>query len=117
EDLDAYPRTLERDLEQLRGLGVVDLVFAPTASEMYPQGEPLVRLAAGPLGAVLEGASRPGHFDGMLTVVNKLLQLTAPDVAVFGRKDAQQLALIRRMVADLDIDVEILGAPIVREPD
>jgi len=117
EDLDRYPRTLEADLAKLTATGVVDLVFAPSAAEMYPDGEPRVTLAAGPMGQVLEGAARPGHFDGMLTVVNKLLHLTRPDVAIFGQKDAQQLALIRRMVADLDMGMEILAHPIVREPD
>jgi pantoate--beta-alanine ligase len=117
EDLERYPRTLEADLAALAETGVVDLVFAPAVAELYPDGAPLVTLSAGPMGEVLEGASRPGHFDGMLTVVNKLLHLTAPDVAIFGQKDAQQLALVRRMVADLDLDVEIVGEPIVREPD
>ncbi len=117
EDLDRYPRTLDSDVDKLAGLGVVDLVFAPTEAQMYPDGEPLVRISAGSLGEVLEGAARPGHFDGMLTVVAKLLHLTRPDVALFGRKDAQQLALIRRMVNDLDLGVEIVGVPTVREPD
>ncbi|GAB2605137.1 pantoate--beta-alanine ligase [Pseudactinotalea suaedae] len=117
EDLATYPRTLEADLARLTETGVVDLVFAPSVAEMYPDGEPLVTLDAGPMGEVLEGAARPGHFDGMLTVVNKLLHLTRPDVAMFGQKDAQQLALVRRMVADLDMDIEIVAEPIVREPD
>ncbi|WP_420112715.1 pantoate--beta-alanine ligase [Pseudactinotalea sp.] len=117
EDLERYPRTLDADLAVLARTGVVDLVFAPSVEEMYPDGEPRVTLSAGPMGEVLEGASRPGHFDGMLTVVNKLLHLTRPDASVFGQKDAQQLALVRRMVADLDMGVEIVGEPIVREPD
>lgn len=117
EDLERYPRTLESDLQQLRDLGVVDVVFAPAAAQMYPAGEPSVRITAGPLGEVLEGAARPGHFDGVLTVVAKLLGIVRPDVAVFGHKDAQQLALIRRMVADLDLGVEIVAEPTVREPD
>ncbi|GAB2970529.1 hypothetical protein GCM10027212_06490 [Actinotalea caeni] len=117
EDLDRYPRTLQADLERLTSTGVVDLVFAPAADEVYPEGEPRVRVQAGPMGQVLEGVVRPGHFDGVLTVVLKLLHLTRPDVAVFGQKDAQQLALIRRMVADLDLDVEIVAVPTVREPD
>ena len=117
EDLERYPRTLEADLAQLAETGVVDLVFAPSVAEMYPDGEPRVTLHGGAMGEVLEGAARPGHFDGMLTVVNKLLHLTRPDVSVFGQKDAQQLALVRRMVADLDMGVEILAEPIVREPD
>lgn len=117
EDLETYPRTLESDLRQLRELGVVDIVFAPSAAQMYPAGEPGVRVSAGPLGEVLEGVARPGHFDGVLTVVAKLLGIVRPDVAVFGRKDAQQLALIRRMVTDLDLGVEIVAEPTVREPD
>jgi pantoate--beta-alanine ligase len=116
EDLDRYPRTLEADLEICAAEGV-DVVFAPTAAEMYPTGQPLVRIDAGPLGEQLEGASRPGHFAGMLTVVNKLLNLTRADRAYFGEKDFQQLTLIRRMVRDLELDVEIIGVPTVREPD
>ena len=90
-------------------------VFAPSVDEVYPGGEPQVRISAGPMGERLEGAARPGHFDGMLTVVAKLLHLTRPDVALFGQKDAQQLALIRRMVRDLNFGVEIVGVPTVRE--
>ncbi|MEV6108961.1 pantoate--beta-alanine ligase [Streptomyces sp. NPDC051940] len=116
EDLDRYPRTLDADLK-LAELAGADLVYAPPADEVYPHGQPKVRLSAGPMGEVLEGASRPGHFDGMLTVVAKLLHITEPDVAFFGEKDAQQLALIRRMVRDLDFDVEIVGVPTVREDD
>lgn len=117
EDLDRYPRTLEADLALLAETGLVDVVFAPTVAEMYPGGAPRVTLAAGDMGEVLEGAARPGHFDGVLTVVNKLLNLTGADVSVFGQKDAQQLALIRRMVDDLDMKVEIVAEPTVREPD
>jgi len=84
---------------------------------IYPGGDPLVRIDPGPLGARLEGASRPGHFAGMLTVVHKLLQLTAPQLAFFGEKDFQQLVLIRRMVRDLDLPVQIVGVPTVRESD
>jgi pantoate--beta-alanine ligase len=116
EDLDRYPRTLERDLELLDRLGVGP-VFAPGATEMYPDGRPAVTVDPGPLGGVLEGASRPGHFAGVLTVVTKLLGLVRPDVAVFGEKDYQQLALIRRTVADLELGVRIVGAPTVRDPD
>ena len=116
EDLDRYPRTLERDLELLDRLGV-GLVFAPGATEMYPDGRPAVTVDPGPLGGLLEGASRPGHFAGVLTVVTKLLGLVRPDVAVFGEKDYQQLALIRRAVADLELGVRIVGAPTVRDPD
>lgn len=117
EDLSRYPRTLEADLA-LCAEEEVDLVFAPAAAEVYPLGEqPLVRVDAGPLGDVLEGAARPGHFDGVLTVVAKLLHLVRPDVAFFGQKDAQQLLLIRRMVADLDFPVEVVAVPTVRDPD
>jgi pantoate--beta-alanine ligase len=116
EDLDRYPRTLERDLELLDRLGV-GLVFAPSATEMYPDGSPAITVDPGPLGALLEGASRPGHFAGVLTVVTKLLGLVRPDVAVFGEKDYQQLALIRRTVADLELGVRIAGAPTVRDQD
>ncbi|MEY9874051.1 pantoate--beta-alanine ligase [Streptacidiphilus sp. MAP12-33] len=116
EDLDRYPRTLDADLMLAAEAGA-DVVFAPGVDEVYPGGEPQVRLSAGPMGTGYEGASRPGHFDGMLTVVAKLLHLTAPDVAFFGEKDGQQLALIRRMVADLNFPVEIAGVPTVREAD
>ncbi|MEV4435888.1 pantoate--beta-alanine ligase [Streptomyces sp. NPDC049585] len=116
EDLDRYPRTLDADMVVAREAGA-DLVLAPAVDEVYPGGEPQVRVTAGPMGERLEGASRPGHFDGMLTVVAKLLHLTRPDVALFGQKDAQQLALIRRMVRDLNFPVEILGVPTVRERD
>ncbi|MFI1258779.1 pantoate--beta-alanine ligase [Streptomyces netropsis] len=116
EDLDRYPRTLDADVE-LAGRAGADAVFAPAVEEVYPGGEPQVRITAGPMGERLEGASRPGHFDGMLTVVAKLLHLTGPDVALFGQKDAQQLALIRRMVRDLNFPVEIVGVPTVREGD
>ncbi|MEU3145990.1 pantoate--beta-alanine ligase [Streptomyces sp. NPDC006999] len=116
EDLDRYPRTLDADLG-LAGQAGADVVFAPSADEVYPGGEPQVRVNAGPMGARLEGAARPGHFDGMLTVVAKLLHLARPDVALYGQKDAQQLALIRRMVRDLDFGVDIVGVPTVREAD
>ncbi|MBF9073538.1 pantoate--beta-alanine ligase [Streptacidiphilus fuscans] len=116
DDLDRYPRTLEADLVLAADSGA-DVVFAPSLDEVYPGGEPQVRLSAGPMGTGYEGASRPGHFDGMLTVVAKLLHLTSPDLAFFGEKDGQQLALIRRMVADLNFPVEIVGVPTVREPD
>ena len=116
EDFDRYPRTWDADLALCAREGA-QVVFAPTQAEMYPQGAPGVRVVAGALGSSLEGAHRPGHFDGMLTVVLKLLHLVRPDVAVFGEKDAQQLALIRRMVADLDVPVRVAGAPTVREPD
>ncbi|MFF4902380.1 pantoate--beta-alanine ligase [Streptomyces sp. NPDC001068] len=116
EDLDRYPRTLDADLKIAEQAGA-DAVFAPSADEVYPGGQPQVRVTAGPMGALLEGASRPGHFDGVLTVVAKLLHLTRPDAALFGQKDAQQLAVIRRMVRDLNFGIEIIGVPTVREAD
>ncbi|MFM9593466.1 pantoate--beta-alanine ligase [Streptomyces scabiei] len=116
EDLDRYPRTLDADVELAAAAGA-DVVFAPSADEVYPGGEPQVRVTAGPMGERLEGASRPGHFDGMLTVVAKLLHLTRPDVALYGQKDAQQLALIRRMVRDLNFRMDVVGVPTVREED
>ena len=118
EDLDRYPRDLPGDLAALAPLlADDDVVYAPSARDMYPDGPPRVRVAAGPVGDVLEGAVRPGHFDGMLTVVLKLLHRTAPDVAVFGAKDAQQVALVRAMVHDLDSPVEVVEVPTVRESD
>lgn len=117
EDLDRYPRDLERDLEMARGRGV-DLVFAPSVAEMYPVGEPQVSVVpAGALTDVMEGAIRPGHFRGVLTVVAKLFGIFTPDVAVFGQKDFQQAALIRRMALDLDMGARVEVAPIVREAD
>ncbi|MER6217569.1 MULTISPECIES: pantoate--beta-alanine ligase [unclassified Streptomyces] len=116
EDLDRYPRTLDADLAIAAAAGA-DAVFAPSVDEVYPGGDPQVRITAGPMGERLEGATRPGHFDGMLTVVAKLLHLTRPDLALFGQKDAQQLALIRRMVTDLNFPVEVAGVPTVREED
>ncbi|AXJ09559.1 pantoate--beta-alanine ligase [Arthrobacter sp. PM3] len=126
-DLDRYPRTLEADLALLDAEGV-DLAFAPGVEEVYPGGQPLVRITAGPLGDKWEGASRPGHFDGALTVVAKLLHYGIPGTglpgggqpayrAYFGQKDAQQLALVQRMVADLNFPVEIVPVPIVRSAD
>ncbi|WP_461035322.1 pantoate--beta-alanine ligase, partial [Streptomyces mayteni] len=116
EDYERYPRTLEADVALAAEAGA-DLVFAPSDAVMYPAGPPAVRVSAGELGERLEGASRPGHFDGVLTVVAKLLHLTRPDHALFGEKDAQQLALIRGMVRDLDFPVEIVATPTVRDPD
>ena len=116
EDLDRYPRTLEADLAALDGVGA-DLVFAPEVGEMYPGGAVEVSIAAGPVASTFEGAARPGHFDGALTVVAKLLHIVGPDVATFGRKDAQQLFLVERMVRDLDIPATILEVDIVREAD
>ncbi|MDY0811597.1 pantoate--beta-alanine ligase [Kitasatospora purpeofusca] len=116
EDLERYPRNLDDDVRLAEANGA-DVVFAPSVDEVYPNGEPQVRIAAGPMGERYEGATRPGHFDGVLTVVAKLLHITDPDFALFGEKDAQQLAVVRRMVADLDFDVEIVGVPTVREED
>ncbi|MDX6330409.1 MAG: pantoate--beta-alanine ligase [Streptomycetaceae bacterium] len=116
EDLERYPRTLEADLKVAEEAGA-DIVFAPSAEEVYPGGEPQVRISAGPMGERYEGATRPGHFDGMLTVVAKILHLTRPSAAFFGQKDAQQLVLIRRMAADLNFPVEIVAVPTVREAD
>ena len=115
EDLDSYPRMMDADLDLLRREGV-EVVFAPSVEAMYPDG-PRTSVQPGPLGAELEGASRPTHFGGMLTVVLKLLQTVAPDRAFFGEKDYQQLALIRQMVADFNLDVRVVGVPIVREAD
>ena len=115
EDFERYPRSLEQDLAVCAEEGV-SAVFSPDRAQIYP-AEPMVTVNPGPLGRVLEGKSRPGFFDGVLTVVLKLFQLTSPDVAVFGAKDAQQLALIRQMVTDLDIGVRIEVAPLHRDPD
>jgi pantoate--beta-alanine ligase len=115
EDLESYPRTLDDDLAVLRAEGV-EIVFAPTAADMYPHG-PRTTVMPGPLGAELEGDSRPTHFAGMLTVVLKLLQIVRPDQAFFGEKDYQQLVLVRQMVDDLNVGVRIVAVPIVREPD
>jgi pantoate--beta-alanine ligase len=115
EDLDRYPRDLERDFQIAEACGA-DIVFIPTAAEMYPHGFQTgvtVREIALPLC----GASRPGHFDGVATVVTKLFNIVRPDVALFGSKDYQQLAVIRRMTADLNMPIEIVGMPIVREAD
>ena len=116
EDLDRYPRTLEADLEVCAAHGV-DVVLVPSVEEVYPGGDPQVTVEPGPLGTVLEGASRPTHFRGVLTVVAKLFGLVRPDVAVFGQKDYQQLALVRRMVEDLCLGIDVVGAETVREDD
>jgi len=116
EDLASYPRTLEADLERCAAAGV-DIVFAPDVETVYPGGEPQVTVDPGPLGAQLEGAIRPGHFRGVLTVVVKLFGLVGPDIAVFGTKDYQQLTLIRQCVRDLCMPVGILGVETVRAPD
>jgi pantoate--beta-alanine ligase len=116
EDFARYPRTPDSDIEVCAETGV-DVVFAPDAAQMYPAGEPSVTVSAGTVATVLEGAVRPGHFDGVLTVVLKLLNLIRPEVAYFGEKDYQQLTLIRAMATDLDLAVRIVGVPTVREPD
>lgn len=116
EDYDAYPRVLDADVELLSQHGA-DIVFAPEREDMYPGGDPLVRASAGKLGTVLEGAFRPGHFDGVVTVVNKLMNLVNPDLAFFGEKDAQQLLIIQRMVKDFGHRVVIRPVPIVRQDD
>jgi len=116
EDLASYPRDLERDLLLLEKEGV-DIAFTPDAEEMYPRGRPDTAIEPGPLGELFEGASRPGHFRGVCTVVAKLFGLVGTSRAYFGEKDAQQLAVIRRMVADLDMPVEIVACPTLREED
>ncbi len=116
EDLDAYPRALARDTELLDAAGAA-LVFAPSVAQMYPHGAGRTTVQPGPLGAELEGAARPGHFTGVLTVVAKLLTIVAPATAFFGEKDYQQLVLIRQLVADLDLGVRIVGVPTVRDAD
>ncbi|WP_416348864.1 pantoate--beta-alanine ligase [Microbacterium sp. STN6] len=115
EDLDRYPRTLDADVAALTGLA--DLVFAPSVAEMYPDGPSSTRVAAGTVASQYEGAARPGHFDGMLTVVSKLFGIVQPDVALFGQKDAQQAFLVERMVRELNMPLRIEVAPIVREAD
>jgi pantoate--beta-alanine ligase len=114
EDLDKYPKTLEADLAKLGALGV-PFVFAPTAAEMYPNGAAQTRVVAGKVGELYEGRSRPGHFDGVLTVVAKLLDIVQPKFVMFGQKDAQQVFLVRRMVADLNIPTRVETVDIVRE--
>ena len=115
EDLGRYPRTLRQDVTVCAEEGAA-VVFAPGQAQMYP-AEQMVTVSPGAMGRVLEGRSRPGFFDGVLTVVLKLFQLVQPDIAVFGEKDAQQLALIRRMCADLNLGVQIAAAPLRRDPD
>lgn len=116
EDYDKYPRDLTADLSALTDRGVA-VVFAPTVAEMYPRGPIDTRVSAGAVGEILDGASRPGHFDGMLTVVAKLLLIAGPDIAVFGEKDAQQVFLVQRMVRDLDVPTRIQVVDTVRAPD
>jgi pantoate--beta-alanine ligase len=114
-DFDRYPRSIDDDLAACRAAGV-DAVYAPTAATMYPPGFQ-TRVVPGALADSFEGEMRPGHFEGVTTVVTKLLAATVPDVAIFGQKDYQQLAIVRQMVADLDLGVEIVAVPTSREPD
>ncbi|HAW8035866.1 TPA: pantoate--beta-alanine ligase [Escherichia coli] len=117
EDLARYPRTLQEDCEKLNKRNV-DLVFAPSVKEIYPNGTETHTYVDVPgLSTMLEGASRPGHFRGVSTIVSKLFNLVQPDIACFGEKDFQQLALIRKMVADMGFDIEIVGVPIMRAKD
>ena len=118
EDFEKYPRTLQEDSEKLSAVGV-DVLFAPDVDDVYPNGNQITQ-HAGPVGESFEGASRPGHFDGMLTVVARLFDLVKPDLSVFGNKDAQQLFLIRQMVANSNHRwnaMQVVGAPIIREED
>jgi pantoate--beta-alanine ligase len=116
EDLSRYPRPFDADLDVCRAEGV-EIVFHPEVTDLYPDGDIEVTVHPGPLGAELEGASRPGHFAGVLTVVAKLCNIARPDYAFFGEKDYQQLTLVRRMVRDLNLDVSVVGVPTVRESD
>jgi len=113
EDLDRYPRTLADDVEKLEAAGV-EFVFAPSVAEMYPDGASATRISAGEVGRLFEGRSRPGHFDGMLTVVAKLLGIVRPRFVLFGQKDAQQVFLVQRMVRDLNIATEVAVVPTER---
>ena len=116
EDLKRYPSDLERDLNLARACDV-GIVFAPSVGEMYPRGEPETRVEPGPLAGIFEGASRPGHFAGVATVVTKLVSLCGPCRAYFGEKDFQQLAVVRRLVEDLDLDASVVACPTIRESD
>lgn len=115
EDFESYPRDAARDASLAEGAGA-DILFLPSTAGIYPEGH-ATWVDVGPIATVLEGRSRPGHFRGVATVVAKLFNIVRPHVAVFGQKDAQQVAVIRRMVADLDFDVRVVAAPTVREPD
>ena len=115
EDLDNYPRTLDADKEKLESLGV-DAVFLPSVAEMYPRGlEQQTFVEVPGISSILCGESRPGHFRGVATIVCKLFNMVSPDTAFFGEKDFQQLLIIRRLVRDLDLEVDIIGVPTVRE--
>ena len=115
-DLEKYPRDLDADLAICNESGV-DVVFAPSTQEMYPTGENQIKISQPPMASILEGQSRPGHFVGMLTVVNKLLNITNPVATFFGEKDFQQLVLVQQMVAQLNMPVEVIGVPTVRDED
>ena len=115
-DLEKYPRTLDEDIDLCSKSGV-DVVFAPSVEEMYPPGQQLSQLSAGVLGTVLEGKSRPGHFDAVATVVHRLLEITMPSITCFGEKDYQQLAVVREMVSQAGIECEVHGVPTVRDTD
>ena len=115
-DLEKYPRTLVEDVQMCDKAGV-DVVFAPSVDEMYPAGQQLSQFSAGVLGTVLEGKSRPGHFDAVATVVHRLLEITKPSVTCFGEKDYQQLAVVREMVNQAGIKCEVRGVPTVRDTD
>jgi pantoate--beta-alanine ligase len=114
EDFRRYPRDIEADAAKLAG---ADILFAPSSDEMYPHGQAQTRVTAGDVGGVLEGRSRPGHYDGVLTVVTKLLNIVRPDIVTFGEKDAQQAFLVERMIRDLDMPVSLELIPVVREHD
>lgn len=116
EDFNHYPRTLERDIDQLEAIGC-DLVYLPAASELYPDGlEKITQIQVTDLTGVFEGAHRPGHFTGVATIVLKLLNIVRPDVSIFGKKDFQQYRVISKMVEDLNLEVDIIGAETTREP-
>ncbi len=115
-DLEKYPRDLDADLAICNESGV-DVVFAPSTQEMYPTGENQIKISQPPMASILEGQSRPGHFVGMLTVVNKLLNITNPVATFFGEKDFQQLVFVQQMVAQLNMPVEVIGVPTVRDED
>lgn len=115
-DLEAYPQTLEADKKKL-ALAGCDLVFTPFVKDIYPDGDETTRIEVPVLSEILEGASRLGHFSGVSTIVNKLFNMVMPDISIFGQKDFQQLMLVKRMVADLNMPIEIIGMPTVREAD
>jgi len=115
-DLQAYPRTLDDDKTKLSSVEC-DLVFTPSVEGLYPNGSNITRVEVSVISDLLEGESRPGHFSGVSTIVTKLFNIVSPDISIFGEKDFQQLMLIRKMVADLDMGIEIIGLPTIREHD